>query len=58
MNHFDEFFIGLKTFMSLQLAKKPLLQRITDNEPKTDFEKLIYLGYQIIRPAPKIPVST
>ena len=47
----DEFFIGLRDLYGEATGKKAIAEAHYSNEPKTDFEKLIYLGYQIIRPA-------
>ena len=47
----DEFFIGLRDLYEAATGKKAIAEAHYSNEPKTDFEKLIYLGYQIIRPA-------
>ena len=47
----DEFFIGLRYLYEAATGKKATAEARYSNEPKTDFEKLIYLGYQIIRPA-------
>jgi hypothetical protein len=51
----DEFFIGLRDLYEAATGKKAIATAHYNNEPKTDFEKLIYLGYQIIRPAQKYP---
>ena len=47
----DNFFIGLRDLYEASTGKKAIAEARYSNEPKTDFEKLIYLGYQIIRPA-------
>lgn len=47
----DEFFIGLKDLYETATGKTAIAEAHFSNQPKTDFEKLIYLGYQIIRPA-------
>ena len=47
----DEFFVGLRDLYEAATGKKAIATAHYNNEPKTDFEKLIYLGYQIIRPA-------
>ena len=47
----DEFFIGLRDLYEKATGKKAIAKAHYSNEPKTNFEKLIYLGYQIIRPA-------
>lgn len=47
----DEFFIGLKDLYETSTGKAAIAEGHYSNQPKTDFEKLIYLGYQIIRPA-------
>lgn len=47
----DKFFIGLRNLYEEASGKKAIAEAHYSNEPKTDFEKLIYLGYQIIRPA-------
>ena len=51
----DEFFVGLRDLYEAATGKKAIAEAHYSNEPKTDFEKLIYLGYQIIRPAQKYP---
>jgi len=51
----DEFFVGLRDLYEAATGKKAIATAHYNNEPKTDFEKLIYLGYQIIRPAQKYP---
>ena len=47
----DEFFIGLRDLYEAATGKKAIAEEHYSNEPKTEFEQLIYLGYQIIRPA-------
>ena len=47
----DEFFVGLRDLYEASTGKKAIAEARYSNKPKTDFEKLIYLGYQIIRPA-------
>ena len=47
----DEFFIGLRDLYEAATGQTAITTAHYNNEPKTDFEKLIYLGYQIIRPA-------
>ena len=51
----DEFFIGLRDLYEAATGRTAIATAHYNNEPKTDFEKLIYLGYQIIRPAQKYP---
>ena len=51
----DEFFIGLKTLFENATGKPAVAGAHFDGQPKTDFEKLMYLGYQIIRPAQSYP---
>jgi len=51
----DEFFIGLRDLYEASTGKKAIAEAHYSNEPKTEFEQLIYLGYQIIRPAQKYP---
>ena len=47
----DEFFVGLRDLYETATGKKAIAEEHYSNEPKTEFEQLIYLGYQIIRPA-------
>jgi hypothetical protein len=47
----DEFFVGLRDLYEAATGKKAIAEAHYSNEPKADFEQLIYLGYQIIRPA-------
>ena len=47
----DEFFIGLRDLYEAATGKKATAEARYSNKPKTDFEQLIYLGYQVIRPA-------
>ena len=51
----DEFFVGLKNLYETATGKPAIAGAHFDGEPKTDFEKLMYLGYQIIRPAYPYP---
>ena len=51
----DEFFVGLKNLYESATGKPAIAGAHFDGEPKTDFEKLMYLGYQIIRPAQAYP---
>ena len=51
----DEFFIGLRDLYEAATGRTAIATAHYNNEPETDFEKLIYLGYQIIRPAQKYP---
>ena len=51
----DEFFIGLRDLYETATGRTAIATAHYNNEPETDFEKLIYLGYQIIRPAQKYP---
>lgn len=51
----DEFFIGLRDLYEAATGRTAIATAHYNNEPKSDFEKLIYLGYQIIRPAQKYP---
>ena len=51
----DEFFIGLRDLYEVATGQTAIATAHYNNEPKTDFEKLIYLGYKIIRPAQKYP---
>ena len=51
----DEFFIGLKDLFENATGKPAVAGAHFDGQPKTDFEKLMYLGYQIIRPAYSYP---
>ena len=47
----DEFFVGLRVLYETATGKSAIAGAHFNGKPKTDFEKLIYLGYQIIRPA-------
>ena len=47
----DEFFIGLRDLYEAATGKNAIAEAHYSNEAKTEFEQLIYLGYQIIRPA-------
>ena len=51
----DEFFIGLKALFENATGKPGVAGAHFDGQPRTDFEKLMYLGYQIIRPAQSYP---
>ena len=51
----DEFFIGLRELFENVTGKTAIADAHFDEQPKTDFEKLMYLGYQIIRPAYSYP---
>ena len=51
----DEFFIGLTDLFENATGKPAVAGAHFDGQPKTDFEKLMYLGYQIIRPAYSYP---
>lgn len=51
----DEFFIGLKALFEDVTGKPAVAGAHFDGQPKTHFEKLMYLGYQIIRPAQGYP---
>jgi len=51
----DEFFIELRDLYETATVKKAVAGAHYSNEPKTDFEKLMYLGYKIIRPAQAYP---
>ena len=51
----DEFFIGLRDLYEAATGKPAVAGAHFDGQPKTDFEKLMYLGYQIIRPAQSYP---
>ena len=51
----DEFFIGLKALFENATGKPAVAGAHFDGQPKTDFEKLMYLGYQIIRSAQSYP---
>ena len=51
----DEFFIGLKDLYQSATGKLAIASAHFDEQPKTDFEKLVHLGYQIIRPAQEYP---
>lgn len=53
----DEFFVGLKKLYELATGQPAIAGAHFDDEPKTDFEKLMYLGYQIIRPAQAYPAA-
>ena len=47
----NEFFVGLRVLYETETGKSAIAGAHFNGKPKTDFEKLIYLGYQIIRPA-------
>lgn len=51
----DEFFIGLRDLYETATGKKAIATAHYNNQPKTDFEKLVHVGYQIIRPAQTYP---
>ena len=51
----DAFFIGLRDLCEAATGKPAVAGAHFDGEPKTDFEKLLYLGYQIIRPTQAYP---
>ena len=51
----DEFFVGLRDLYEAATGKSAVAGAHFDGQPKTDFEKLMYLGYQIIRPAYSYP---
>lgn len=51
----DEFFIGLKNLYEDVTGRPSIAVSHFDEKPKTDFERLMHLGYQIIRPAQKYP---
>lgn len=53
----DEFFISVKELFENATGKPAVAGAHFDGQPKTDFEKLIYLGYQIIRPAYSYPTA-
>jgi len=53
----DEFFVGLKKLYELSTGQPAIAGAHFNNEPKNDFEKLMYLGYQIIRPAQAYPAA-
>jgi len=53
----DEFFVGLKNLYETATGKPAIAGAHFNDEPKTDFEKLIYCGYQIIRPAQTYPAA-
>ena len=53
----DEFFIGLRDLYEAATGKPAVAGAHFDGQPKTDFEKLMYLGYQIIRPAYSYPTA-
>ena len=47
----DEFFVGLRDLYEAATGQTAIAKAHYNNEPKSDFEQLIYLGYQIIRSA-------
>ena len=47
----DEFFIGLRDLYESATGNPAVTGAHFDGKPKTDFEKLVHLGFQIIRPA-------
>jgi len=51
----DEFFIGLKELFENAAGKTAIACAHFDEQPKTDFENLMYLCYQIIRPSQGYP---
>ncbi len=51
----DEFFIALRELFENVTGKTAIAGTQFDEQPKTDFENLMYLGYQIIRPACSYP---
>lgn len=51
----DELFIGLRKLFENATGKTAIAGSHFDEQPKTDFENLMYLGYQIIRPAYSYP---
>jgi len=53
----DEFFVGLKKLYEVATGQPAIAGAHFNDEPKTDFEKLMYLGYQIIRPAQAYPAA-
>jgi len=53
----DIFFIGLRDLYEKKAGQPAIASAHFNNEPKNDFEKLMYLGYQIIRPAQAYPAA-
>ena len=47
----DIFFLGLRDLYQKTTGKEATAGAHHDGQPHSDFEKLIYLGYQLIRPA-------
>jgi len=47
----DIFFLGLRDLYQRTTGKEATAGAHHDGKPHSDFEKLIYLGYQLIRPA-------
>jgi len=47
----DVFFLGLRDLYQKTTGKEATAGAHHDGKPHSDFEKLIYLGYQLIRPA-------
>jgi len=47
----DVFFLGLRDLYQKTTGKEAVAGAHHDGKPHSDFEKLIYLGYQLIRPA-------
>ena len=47
----DEFFLGLRDLYQKTTGKEATAGAHHNGKPHSDFEKLMYLGYQLIRPA-------
>ena len=47
----DVFFLGLRDLYQKTTGKEATAGAHHDGKPHSDFEKLMYLGYQLIRPA-------
>ncbi len=47
----DVFFLGLRDLYQKTAGKEATAGAHHDSKPHSDFEKLMYLGYQLIRPA-------
>ena len=47
----DVFFLGLRDLYQKTTGKEAVAGAHHDGKPHSDFEKLMYLGYQLIRPA-------
>ena len=47
----DVFFLGLRDLYQKTTGKEATAGAHHDGKPRSDFEKLMYLGYQLIRPA-------